>query len=198
MMKVSSFLHTLIALLVLLFCSHINCSSTGEFSNKTYTNYIKTQCNITIYPRLCYHSLSIYAENIKTNPKVLAHTALNLSLSATRRTCRVVKELSKIRGLKPREAGAVLDCVELIEDSVGELEKSMQELDNLGSSSFAFQINNIQTWVSAALTDDDTCTDGFAQLIDSEVKAIVRRRALKIGHLTSNSLALVNSYAASA
>ncbi|KAK4479972.1 hypothetical protein RD792_013026 [Penstemon davidsonii] len=51
--------------------------------------------------------------------------------------------------------------------------------------------------VSAALTDEDTCADGFAgKAMNGGVKTAVRQRILNIVHITSNALALVNSYAA--
>ena len=72
-------------------------------------------------------------------------------------------------------------------------------MGQLGSYDFELQISNIQTWVSAALTDDDTCVDGFdGRDMEGHVKATVRRHVLKVAHLTSNALALVNSYASSA
>ncbi len=57
-------------------------------------------------------------------------------------------------------------------------------------------MNDIQTWVSAALTDEDTCTDGFAEnAMNGNVKTTVRARVVNMAHMTSNALALINSYA---
>lgn len=109
-----------------------------------------------------------------------------------------MKRLSKINGLKPREAAAIVDCVEVIGDSVYELKRSIGEMDNATSSDFSMVMSDIQTWVSAALTNDNTCMDGFAEeAINGNVKIIVGRHVVKIAHLTSNALALVNSYASS-
>lgn len=81
-----------------------------------------------------------------------------------------------------------------------ELEMSMKEMGRTrsrSSSNFDFIINDIQTWVSAALTDEDTCTDGFSgNNMNGEVKVIVRGLVLKVAHSTSVALALVNNYAA--
>ena len=200
-MKVSNFVHVLVALSIIQFCNQINLSSsaTTTFPSQTYVNYIKTSCNVTLYPRLCYRSLSVFAEKIKTNPKLLASTALNVTHRATKTTSVIVNMLSKTRGLRPIEAAAVQDCVEEIGDSLDELKNSIWEMGQLGSYDFELQISNIQTWVSAALTDDDTCVDGFdGRDMEGHVKATVRRHVLKVAHLSSNALALVNSYASSA
>lgn len=201
MIKLSAFLHVLAALLILQLCNHTNlCYSATPtlVPNKTYVNYIKTSCNFTTYPKLCYKSLSIFAAKIKTNPKVLAQTALNVSLAATETTSVVLNRLSKTQGLNPAESAALRDCIELIDDSSYELQGSMSEMRRLASENFGFGISNILTWASAALTNCVTCMDGFEgndNIMDGEVKDSVLRHARKVCRLTSNSLALVNSYA---
>ncbi|KAF4360446.1 hypothetical protein CsatB_004103 [Cannabis sativa] len=170
------------------------------FPNPTYFSYIKTSCNVTIYPKLCYESLSVFAQSIKTNPKLLASTALNVSLTATKTTSVIINRLSRTRGLSPMEVAAVQDCVELIGDSLEELEKSVCQMGQLGDYDFGAQISDIQTWISAALTDDGTCVDGFSEGGkygdgNGNAKVIVRRHVLKVSHLTSNALALLNNYA---
>ncbi|GMN32621.1 hypothetical protein TIFTF001_003761 [Ficus carica] len=208
MLKVSGLLHVLVALLILQLCSHkdpsCSAATTTFLNNKTYVNYIKTSCNVTTYPKLCYRSLSDFANEIKTSPKVLAHTALNVSLAATRKTSKVLNRLSKTQGLNLTELAALHDCIELIYDSSYELRRCMIEIHRLRSENFAFGISNILTWASAALTNSVTCMDGFGgnygkvdQNGDDQVKNTVLRHEEKVCRLTSNSLALVNSYASS-
>ncbi|VVA93676.1 unnamed protein product [Arabis nemorensis] len=55
-------------------------------------------------------------------------------------------------------------------------------------------ISDVQTWVSTALTDDDTCMDGFGRA-RTVVKDLVRQHVVKVARLTSNALALINMYA---
>ncbi|KAA8522273.1 hypothetical protein F0562_012946 [Nyssa sinensis] len=141
-------------------------------------------------------SLSIYANKIQTSPRLLASTALNVTLSATRSSSVIMKKLSKSQGLSPREAAAMLDCVEEIGNSVDELKRSIEEMNYSGGPNFELQMSDIQTWVSAALTDDDTCMDGFAgNAMNGKIKSTVRSYIVKVAHLTSNALALINNYA---
>jgi pectinesterase inhibitor-like protein len=57
-------------------------------------------------------------------------------------------------------------------------------------------IDDVQTWVSAALTDESTCSDGFAgNAMNGNLKTAVRGRIVNIAQLTSNALALINNYA---
>ena len=55
-------------------------------------------------------------------------------------------------------------------------------------------MSNVQTWMSAALTNEETCTDGFEDVADGAVKSEVCDRAENVKKLTSNALALVNCY----
>ncbi|KDO65432.1 hypothetical protein CISIN_1g045492mg [Citrus sinensis] len=76
-----------------------------------------------------------------------------------------------------------------MDDSVDRLSKSFQEMKNLGgvkSRDFLFHMSNVQTWASAALTNGNTCLDGFAdKSMNGKVKDSV----------TSNALGLVNQFA---
>ncbi|KAE8657360.1 21 kDa protein [Hibiscus syriacus] len=101
-------------------------------------------------------------------------------------------------GLKPKEEAALHDCVEEISDSVDEFRRSISEMKDSQGISFAFRMSDVETWVSAALTDDDTCMDGFYENdMDGDVKATVKTAIEKVAQLTSISLAFVNQYAGS-
>ncbi|MGV7354919.1 pectinesterase inhibitor domain-containing protein, partial [Mycobacterium kansasii] len=49
--------------------------------NPTNTDFIKTSCKVATFPDLCYHSLSTYASDIQTSPKLLADTALSVTIT---------------------------------------------------------------------------------------------------------------------
>ncbi|KAL6004893.1 hypothetical protein ACLOJK_005450 [Asimina triloba] len=194
------------ALLTLLlhFTSHIKtCSAartaphTTNTNTNTNTRFIRTSCVTTTYPRLCYESLSSHASAIQTSPKQLASTALTVTLTGARSTSAMMSRLSTEHGLKKREVGAMMDCVENMADSVDELRQSIGEMGHLRGADFDYHMNNVQTWVSAALTDESTCMDGFAEnAMTGKVREIVRSRMVNVAHLTSNALALLNNLSA--
>lgn len=198
-MERSCICYGLTALFILLqFTTYMNsCSATRPLVlMKMNTQYIKSSCNATLYPKLCYRSLSNYSYEIETSPKLLARTALNVTLAATRSASRIMRRLSRSRGLRPIESAAVRDCVEVLGDSVYELQKSIKEMGETKGSNFELQMSDIQTWVSAALTDADTCTDGFAgKAMNGGVKTLVRQHVQRVAHLTSIALAFINNYA---
>jgi pectinesterase inhibitor-like protein len=110
-----------------------------------------------------------------------------------------VKKISKARGIKPREYSAIQDCIENMGDSLDSLSQSVRELVSIGHAvgeDFVWHMSNVQTWVSAALTDDNTCLDGFAgPSMNGNVKAAIKNRVVNLTQVTSNALALVNRFA---
>nr|GMD00590.1 21 kDa protein-like [Ipomoea batatas] len=163
----------------------------------TNTEFIKTSCKATTYPDLCFSSLSIHASAIGADPELLAHTALDVALESAQSTSAEMVKIAGRRGLTPREIGAMQDCVEELGDSVGQIKRSLGEMKQMKGPDFGMKISDIQTWVSAALTDENTCTDGFAgKAMNGEVKTVVGEKIVKVAHMTSNALALVNSFAA--
>ncbi|WJX60422.1 hypothetical protein P8452_45631 [Trifolium repens] len=173
-------------------------SSTAE-SSITPAEFIKSSCRATRYPNLCVRCLMRYASVIGLSERQLAMTALSVSISRTRSSASFVKKISKARGIKPREYRAIQDCIENMDDSLDSLSQSVRELGSIGHAvgeDFMWHMSNVQTWVSAALTDDNTCLDGFAgPSMNGNVKASIKNRVVNLTQVTSNALALVNRLA---
>lgn len=191
-------------LIALYLTTYMNtCQATRFISSRTsknnYTEFIKASCNTTLYPQLCYKSLSEFAEKIHASPKLLANTSISVTLKEAESTFITMKNMSRYKGLTVGERAALRDCVEVTDDSVYELQRSMDQMDHMddGSTQFAFEISNVQTWVSAALTDYSTCMDGFYNVNEGYVKAKVCKYAVNVSQLTSIALTFINRYAAS-
>ncbi|XP_065849967.1 pectinesterase inhibitor 3 [Euphorbia lathyris] len=149
---------------------------------------VRSSCLHANYPNLCIHTLSSYS-GPANSPRDLAQASVKVSLSRASKTSEYLRSLS---GLKTkRERVAVSDCVEQISDSVDELGKSLGELKHLRGETFRWQMNNAQTWVSAALTNEDTCLDGFEE-VESKVKSDVKRKITNVARVTSNALYMIN------
>ncbi|XP_019192008.1 PREDICTED: 21 kDa protein-like [Ipomoea nil] len=171
-------------------------SDTAESAAATVaTSFIKTSCKATTYPDLCVTSLAAYGPTIKRSPQQLVQTALSVSVDRAQSTKGFVDKLCKFKGLKRREYGALKDCLDEMSDSVDRLSKSVRELKNMGRD-FQWHISNAQTWISAALTDENTCMDGFAgRALNGKIKASIRARVTNVAQVTSNALALINQFA---
>ncbi|KAL9225233.1 hypothetical protein vseg_001182 [Gypsophila vaccaria] len=175
-------------------------TTTTTTTTTIYTDFIKTSCKATTYPQLCYNSLFNHASVIQTSPQLLANAALSVTLDTTRTTSTAMSAMSRHLGIRTKEVGPMRDCLEELNDTIGQLKNSIKEMGQMKSSSstykFGLLMSDVQTWVSAAMTNEATCMDGFGgKVMDSSLKTTIRGKIMNICHLTSNSLALINSFA---
>ncbi|XP_076953110.1 21 kDa protein-like [Bidens hawaiensis] len=184
---------------LIIFAMFYLATTTTSTTVKPTSSFIKSSCASVTYPALCEQSLSPFANSIQSSPAQLARTALAVSLKRSQSTQAYLNKLKKINGLKPRERSAIGDCLEEVSDSLDRVSKSIKELkncDKVKGQEFIFHMSNVQTWVSSALTDENTCMDGFGgRAMEGRVKSSVRAQITSVAHVTSNALALVNNFA---
>ncbi|KAG6431632.1 hypothetical protein SASPL_109711 [Salvia splendens] len=154
---------------------------------------VRRSCVHASYPDVCLRTLSSSSSSgAAATPRDLAQAAVRVSLA---HVLKASEYLAAMKGsVARREQGALSDCVEQMADTVDELRKTMSALRQLrrgGGVEFRWQMSNAETWVSAALTDEETCLDGFKE-IDGEVRADVRKKVTNVARVTSNALYLVN------
>ncbi|KDP22406.1 hypothetical protein JCGZ_26237 [Jatropha curcas] len=188
---------TLLSLLIpILYILDTARSAATARSTAASSNFIKASCRTTTYPVLCVESLSAYAPSIQQNPRQLTEAALSVSVARAQATRTFVYKLTKFKGVKPREREAINDCLEEIDDTVDRLSKSFKELKSAKGKDFQWHMSNVETWVSAALTDENTCVDGFAgKALDGKLKASIKARIVNVAQVTSNALSLINKFA---
>ncbi|KAF5748399.1 hypothetical protein HS088_TW04G00352 [Tripterygium wilfordii] len=173
------------AVFLLLFLSL--CSAASHKSNAPH-DLIRSSCVHARYPALCLRTLSSFAGPAKT-PRDLAQAAVSVSLARAR---RVSSYLTTVSGFKSkRERVALSDCVQEISDSVDQLSRTLNELKHLDGAKFRWHVSNAETWVSAALTNDDTCLDGFRG-VEGKVKEDFRKKITNLARVTSNALYMIN------
>ncbi|KAG1359076.1 pectinesterase inhibitor 9 [Cocos nucifera] len=175
------------------------CISGGKVASaaSSSTDFIRSSCGTTKYPALCNKRLSAYAPSVRRSPRELARAALTVSADRARSASTYVARFSAggNKAIKAREAGAIRDCLENMADSVDRLRQSAQELGRLGrpgSAGFMWHLSNVQTWSSAALTDENTCLDSLSQNGSRTARETIRKKVVEVAQLTCNALALVN------
>ncbi|ESQ35314.1 hypothetical protein EUTSA_v10008807mg [Eutrema salsugineum] len=193
-LNTTTFLHLATLLFIFRTISAVRFPPTPTTANDL--DFIRTSCNATLYPEVCFTSLSGYATAVQDNPARLAKLAIGVSLSRAKYTAAYLSKLSRAAA-----SAAVHDCVSNVGDAVEQMRGSLRQLREMnhrrpGAPAFEFQMSNVQTWMSAALTDEETCTDGITeQMEDGETKTAVCERVADVKRFTSNALALVNTYA---
>lgn len=162
--------------------------SAAASKNGVPQDLVRSSCVHASYPSLCLRTLSSYSGPANT-PRDLAQAAVKVSLSRARKVSGYLT--ANVTGKSKRERVALSDCVEQMAESVDELSRTLGELKHLRGETFKFQMSNAETWVSAALTNEDTCVDGF-EGVDGKVKSEVKRKITNVAKVTSNALYMIN------
>ncbi|KAI4380823.1 hypothetical protein MLD38_006969 [Melastoma candidum] len=159
-------------------------------------NLVRASCVHTLYPAVCLHTLSAYRGPTST-PYDVARAALKVSLTRARSLTVLLSSKSHShRPTSKKERAALRDCTEMISSTVDELSGALNELKQLGNigvgrEAFGWAMSNAETWVSAALTDEDTCLEGFNEggVARGDV---IRKKIRNVAKVTSNALYMIN------
>uniref|UniRef100_A0A5B6YJF0 Pectinesterase n=2 Tax=Davidia involucrata TaxID=16924 RepID=A0A5B6YJF0_DAVIN len=154
------------------------------------TQAISRTCSKTRYPALCVNSLVDFPGALSADDNDLVHISVNMTLQRFGRALYVTSGINNLN-MDTHERSAYEDCLELLEDSVDQLSRSLVSvspspdgnLQPIGST------QDVLTWLSAALTNHDTCTDGFEE-VNGSVKDQVKEKLRDLSELVSNSLAI--------
>lgn len=157
------------------------------------TESIQAVCSVTSYPDSCFASISSLetkASN-KTDPKELFRLSLLVAIDGLSKLSSLPDQLMT-RSNDDRVKAALNDCRIVFEDAIDRLNDSISSLkagqgEKILSTA---QINNIKTWISASLTDQDTCLNGLEELNSTlleEVKTAIQNTT----EFSSNSLAIL-------
>ncbi|XP_074576643.1 21 kDa protein-like [Curcuma longa] len=167
------------------------------------TEFIRQSCNGTLYPSLCFTSLVGYASVVQQSDARLSQVASDVTFVRVRSVSSGLSGALASTGpaAGPRLRAALHDCADLLGDAAeltGQAAEALRGVENLVGPEVAWRVSNAMTWMSAALTDEDTCTDEMEKLAaptggDCWSKAgEVYRRVRKVEKHTSIALALIH------
>lgn len=142
-------------------------------------------CSSTDYVQACETSLSKVVPEGTQDPKVLLKAAVSVVLD------EVSKGFAHSRLLASNDSrvrGAVQDCQEMYEDSKGEINATLRSIIDHGIEKLPARSHDMRTWLSAVITYQQTCIDGFP---DGELKDKMKAAMKGSKELTSNALAII-------
>lgn len=157
--------------------------SESELASTSAESSLRTVCAVTWYPESCFSSIS----PLNSPPSNSPFRFFNLSLHASALQVSALKDLAAGATADP----AVKDCAELFDDAASQLGRSA-ELIRGEKVLTKMSLSSLQTWISAALTDHDTCTDGLAEM-ESTALGSFKVRVQKAEEYLSNTLAILNN-----
>ncbi|XP_068657838.1 putative pectinesterase/pectinesterase inhibitor 22 [Aristolochia californica] len=121
---------------------------------------------------------------------------LNAAVKATMdEVQRAIDLVTKFTALSTdrREQIAIHDCRELLDYSMDELGMSMAQMEKIRSGAHdPHQKGNLNAWLSAALSNQDTCLEGF-EGTNGYVKRSIQGGLKQVTQLVSNVLAMFKS-----
>ncbi|THU67317.1 hypothetical protein C4D60_Mb05t23370 [Musa balbisiana] len=147
-------------------------------------------CDGTLYPELCVSTLSVLPDlHSKSLPEVICAT-INATEAAVRSSAKNCTNYLNRRGynLDGRQRLAIDDCLDLFSQTLDELRAASAGLTSGASA----HVDDVQTVLSAAITNQYTCLDGFSYVgKGGGYGSVIKRRLYHVSHLVSNSLAMV-------
>ncbi|GLJ09569.1 hypothetical protein SUGI_0112080 [Cryptomeria japonica] len=155
-------------------------------------NALQSACNVTLDPKFCISAMTTFAESWQGGSKDLGRIALKLTIVEARKVSHLLSQLSRV-AVTPRQLGALQDCIQLFDLTLSDLEKSLSNVSNSNSNFLAWrQAFDVETWLSAALTNQATCLEGF-QEVSGRRQISSSSNLRNVSRLLSNSLALVKN-----
>ncbi|KAL5221609.1 hypothetical protein ABZP36_026322 [Zizania latifolia] len=179
-------------------------SGGGSPTGRAPTEAITRTCGVTLYPELCISALMGFPGAAGAGEAEL----VPMSLNVTHR--RVVDALYNATGLGAaaallagaRSSAAYGDCVELLDAaaellarSVGAIAAPPPSPDSVDADTTGRDDDDVMTWLSAALTNHDTCQDSLQEVVDGDdddgsIKPKMLGYLGNLGEHLSNSLAI--------
>ncbi|XP_057464131.1 probable pectinesterase/pectinesterase inhibitor 34 [Actinidia eriantha] len=147
---------------------------------------ISRTCSRTRYPNLCVNSLVDFPGALSATERDLVPISVNVTLRRFGHALSLSTEINNL-DMDAHLRSAYEDCLELLEDAVDHLSRSLTSISPDSESSGSTQ--DVVTWLSAALTNQDTCTDGLDE-VKGKIKDQMDEKLTNLLELASNSLAI--------
>ncbi|KAI8544767.1 hypothetical protein RHMOL_Rhmol08G0320500 [Rhododendron molle] len=144
----------------------VNSKKNAIKSSSTHA-IVKSSCSTTFYPDLCYSTIANATQlsnKVISAPKDVIMMSLNITKTAVEHNYFSVKRLLKRKKLTDREKTALHDCLEMIDETLDEIRKAEEDLNQYPSykKSLSQHADDLKTLMSAAMTNQETCVDGFS------------------------------------
>ncbi|XP_022737546.1 probable pectinesterase/pectinesterase inhibitor 34 [Durio zibethinus] len=161
----------------------------GTAIRRKPTQAISKTCSKTRFPNLCVNSLLEFPGSLTASGQDLVHISFNMTLQHFTKALYTTTSISYIQ-MDPRVRSAYDDCLELLEDSIDALSRSLSSvIPSQDGNSKGGSTQDVMTWLSAALTNQDTCTEGF-EGVNGAVKDQVAAKLKDLSELVSNCLSI--------
>ncbi|KAJ1283519.1 hypothetical protein BS78_03G134300 [Paspalum vaginatum] len=159
-------------------------------------------CDGTLYPELCMSTLADIPDLHKKPLQDVICAAVNRTEDVVTAGASNCSSYLRDRSLSSRDRLAINDCLELLSTTMDELRATTADLESpaargsVNGSSAAGRgarratMDHVLTVLSAAITNQYTCLDGFAYQNGGRVRRYIQPILHRVSHMVSNSLAM--------
>lgn len=152
-----------------------------------YSRLVKMICSNAQYKNKCESTL---AEALKKDPKLTEPKDLLMvsMILAENEVNKAFNQTANMKFANEEEKGAYEDCKQLFADAKEEMGFSITEVGNNDISKLSSKAPELNNWLSAVMSYQQTCIDGFPE---GEFKEKLEKMFKESRELVSNSLAVV-------
>uniref|UniRef100_A0A6M2FAL8 Pectinesterase n=1 Tax=Populus davidiana TaxID=266767 RepID=A0A6M2FAL8_9ROSI len=161
----------------------------SSLTHRKPTQAISKTCSKTRFPNLCVSSLLDFPGSVSASESDLVHISFNMTLQHFSKALYLSSAISYVN-METRVRSAFDDCLELLDDSIDALTRSLSTVTP--SSGGGGSPEDVVTWLSAALTNQDTCSEGF-EGVNGTVKDQMTEKLKDLTELVSNCLAIFSA-----
>ncbi|KAH9665463.1 Pectinesterase/pectinesterase inhibitor 3 [Citrus sinensis] len=121
--------------------------------------------------------------------------SLNITTTAVEHNYFGIQKLLKRTNLTKREKVALHDCLETIDETLDELHKAVEDLEEYpNKKSLSQHADDLKTLMSAAMTNQGTCLDGFSHDdANKHVRDALSDGQVHVEKMCSNALAMIKN-----
>ncbi|CAN8284404.1 unnamed protein product [Cochlearia groenlandica] len=150
---------------------------------------IETLCDSTLYKLNCEKTLKNKTEKgfALDNPTIFLKSAIE---AVNEDLDKVMEQILALKTESQDDKDAIAQCKLLVEDAKEETVASLNKINATEADSFAKIVPDLDSWLSAVMSYQETCLDGFE---DGTLKTDVKKSVNSSQILTSNSLAMIKS-----
>eukprot|EP00253_Pinus_taeda_P007160 PITA_07160 len=162
-----------------------------ESNEQPHSISLKSACDATLDPKFCVSTMSsLLPGSLQATSADLARTSIRLSVIEAQKAFQIISRL-RWGAFKGIQIDALEDCMQLNDITLDHLSKSQT---NVAADTLKWrQVVDIQTWLSAALTNQATCVESL-QEASGTLQNILSKSVLDVSRVVSNSLALVKNF----
>ncbi|OEL35880.1 putative pectinesterase/pectinesterase inhibitor 21 [Dichanthelium oligosanthes] len=164
----------------------------GEGQILTSVKSIKSFCQPMDYRETCESALEATAGKA-TSPTDLAKAIFK---AASDRIEQAVRESAVLNNLKndPRMSGMLDNCKELLDYAIDDLKTTFDRLGGFEMTNFKTAVDDLRTWLSFALTYQETCLNGFENTTMTDAANKMSKVLNSSQELTENIHAIMDEF----